>query len=221
MANAAEATMTTSATAESAETTAETTANTSVDADSQEENNAADSETNSQAEEATTSKPIRFTGTPRNMVSGIAMLVASIMAFTMGMTDVFFAEATAWTLGIWGALLVYAGMLDNFRVFEITDDALVIKDDYRPWGRLKIWDWERLNRVDVVVKKRGAQPKDIEMQIYYNPEGELAMEREDRIYDAELARLIIERAGLNPAERTNPDLEDIPTEEKQMFSWNK
>jgi hypothetical protein len=178
------------------------------------------------AEESTPTEPqaetVRFGGTSRNMVAGVSMLIASVMAFTMGMTDVFFAEATAWTLGIWGALLIYAGMLDIYRVFEITDNALVIKDNYRPWGRLKVWDWERLNRLDVVVKKPSAQAKDVEMQIFYNPEGELAMEREDRVFDAELARLVIERAGLRPAGRENPsDLTQLPVAQKQAFTWNK
>lgn len=173
------------------------------------------------AEASQADAPIQFEGTPRNMVAGIAMLLASVMAFTMGMTDVFFAEATAWTFAIWGGLLIYAGVLDIFRVFEVTEGALVIKDDFRPWGRRKEWDWERLNRVDVLVKKRYAQLKDVEMQIYYNPEGELAQEREDRIFDAELARQIIERAELKPSGGNPEDLTSIPLEEKQTFTWNK
>lgn len=213
MANAAEATLTgTPAAAESGAVAEEATGATETQ----------DVAVDQVEESAEPAAAPSFTGTPRNMVSGIAMLVASVMAFTMGLTDVFFAEATAWTLGIWGALLIYAGMLDNFRVFEVQEDALIIKDDFRPWGRLKIWDWERLNRLDIVVKKPNAMAKDIEMQVYYNPEGELANEREDRIFDAELAQLVIERAGLNPAERSNPgDLTNIPNAEKQTFIWRK
>ena len=164
----------------------------------------------------------RFPGTPRNMVAGIAMLLASVMAFTMGMTQVFFAEATAWTFAIWGGLLIYAGMLDIFRVYEITDDALLIQDDFRPWGRMKVWDWNRLNRLDLLVKKNEAQAKDVEMQVYYYPEGELAQEREDRVFDAALAQLIIEKAGLKPSGKDNPtDLTAVPLHEKQTYTWSK
>jgi len=213
MANVADATMTTPA--ESAES--------AVDATTESQTESQTASQSEQAAEAETSasQTIRFAGTQRNMVSGIAMLFASIMAFTMGMTDVYFAEATAWTFAIWGGLLIYAGVLDLFRVYEVTEEALVIKDDWRPWNRLKVWDWERLNRVDILVKKNNAQPKDLELQVYYNPEGELAMEREDRIYDAELARLIIERAGLSPSDRNNPsDLTQIPLAEKNTYTWS-
>lgn len=170
----------------------------------------------------TAAQPPRFTGTPRTMVAGVAMLLSSVMAFTMGLTDVFFAEATAWTFAIWGGLLIYAGMLDIFRVYEVTGDALIIKDDLRPWDRLKIWDWKRINRLDIKVKKNNAKPTDMEMQVYFNPPGEIAQEREDRIYDAELARLIIEHAGLKPAGRGNPtDLTKVPAGSKETFTWNK
>ncbi|MEX1019372.1 MAG: hypothetical protein WDZ49_06920 [Litorilinea sp.] len=174
------------------------------------------------AETAPAAATKRFPGTPRNMVAGIAMLLASVMAFTMGMTEVFFAEATAWIFGIWGGLLIYAGMLDIFRVYEITDDALLIQDDFRPWGRLKVWDWERLNRLDLLVKKNNAQAKDVEMQVYYYPQGELAQEREDRVFDAALAQLIIEKAGLKPSGNANPaDLTAVPLDQKQTYIWSK
>jgi hypothetical protein len=175
--------------------------------------------------EATTSpvesQSITYRGTTRNLEPGMALLIAAIMAFVMGMADVFFAEALAWTFAIWGILLIYIGLLDIYETFEVTDEALVIKNILRPWGGTKIWPWERINRLDIEIKRPDAEPRDIQLKVFYTEEGELASEREDRRYEPELARLIIERAGLNPADAGNPqDLDNLPSGHKAIFTWS-
>ena len=163
---------------------------------------------------------IIFGGTTQNFVPGIALLFAGIMAFSMGLTDVFFAEATAWTFIIWGALFVYGGLLDINNVYEVTDEALIIRNPFKIWSVRRTWDWGRVNRLDVVVKRADGGKHNIIMQTYYTPEGELALDREDRPYDAALAALIVERAGLKPADKETPkDVTKIPTNAKATFTW--
>lgn len=163
---------------------------------------------------------LTFYGSPRNLVPGIALLLAGALAFSMHMTNVFFAEAMAWTFAIWGLLLIYAGLLDVYQIFNVTDDALIVYNPLRPWGRVKEWAWESVNRMDVIVRKKDVRPQDAKMQVYFQAPGELAIEREDHAFDAKLAQLVIERAGLRPADRANPkDLTQLPTEAKATFTW--
>jgi hypothetical protein len=164
--------------------------------------------------------PIVYTGSSNNLVPGAALLFAGIMAFSMGMTDVFFAEAVAWTFAIWGVLLIYSGLLEINETYEVTDDALIIRNVMRPWAPRKTFDWSRVNRLDVVVKRAEGRDDDVTMHVYYNPEGELANERRDRIYDPALASLIVEHAGLNPADKDTPkDVTRIPRKNKATFTW--
>ncbi len=166
------------------------------------------------------SEPIRFGGTTRNLVPGMAMLLGSILAFMMGMTDVFFAEATAWTFMIWGALLIYAGLIDIYETYEVTDEALIIRNPMRPWSTTKTWDWEHVNRMEVITRKKDWKVSNAALQVYYSPEGELAIDREDRAFDPRLAELIIERAGLQPAGADNPkSLEALPLERNATYTW--
>jgi hypothetical protein len=84
----------------------------------------------------------------------------------------------------------------------------------------KVWNWENINRLDIVVKKRDARPQDMVVQIYHTAPGEIVLDRENRAYDPELARLVIERAGLKPADGGNPrDLTKIP-QGKAVYSWS-
>ena len=46
--------------------------------------------------------------------------------------------------------------------------------------------------MDVVVKRADAEYGDAIIQIYYQDPGEIVIEREDRTYDPELARLLID-----------------------------
>ncbi len=166
------------------------------------------------------SPSIIFHGSSTNVIApGVALLLAGIMAFSMGMTDVFFAEATAWTFAIWGLLLIYGGLMDMYTTYEVTQDALIIRNPLRLWQMRRTWDWGRVNRLDVVVKRNGARERDVVLQVYYTPEGELAMEREDRTFDATLAQIIIERAGLSPESGTPASVTDIQTEKKAVYSW--
>ncbi|CAN5449868.1 hypothetical protein BH10CHL1_BH10CHL1_38680 [soil metagenome] len=173
-----------------------------------------------EAKQVATNKLV-FQGTQRNMVVGVAMLTTAGLAFTMNLTHVFFASAMAWTFALWGALLLYSNLLDYYETYTVTDQGLVIKNPLRPWGAMKVWDWAHLNRVDILVKRTEANPEDAMMQVYYTPEGEIVIEREDRAYDPELVRLIIERAGLKPTDPGNPkDLTQLPPG-KKMYAWNK
>lgn len=162
-----------------------------------------------------------FTGTQRNLAVGVAMLTASALAFSMKLTNVFFAEATAWTFALWGALFIYIGLMDIYQTYEVTDAGLIIRNPMRPWAATKLFDWPHLYRVDILVKRADAQHEDAEIQVYYTPEGEIAIEREDRVYDPELARLIIERANLKPTDPGNPtDLTTLP-QGKATYVWNQ
>lgn len=162
-----------------------------------------------------------FTGTQRNLALGVAMFAAAVLAFSMKLTDVFFAEAVAWTFAIWGALFIYIGLMDIYQTYEVTDEGLVIRNPLRPWAATKLFDWPHLHRLDVVVKRVDAAYEDAEIQVYFTPEGEITIEREDRAYDPELARLIIERAKLLPTDPSNPtNLTRLP-KGKATYIWNK
>jgi hypothetical protein len=162
-----------------------------------------------------------FHDAPGNMMPGVALLVAGVLAFTMRMTDVFFAEATAWTFAIWGALFIYAGLIDAYDSYTVTDDALLIKNPLRFWVGDRTWHWGNINRMDIVVKRTEAQPRDVELRIYYTPTGELTIEREDRQYDPFLAQLILDHAVLKPAEKDYPhNLHNLP-KGKATYIWNR
>lgn len=167
------------------------------------------------------SSKITFTGTQRNMAAAFAMFITAAMAFSMNLTDVFFAEAVAWTFVIWGLLLLYGNLLDQYQTYELTDEALIIKNPLRPWSATKVWDWAHIHRLDVVVKRAEAELADAMLQVYFTPQGEIVIEREDRAYDPELARLIIERAGLKSTDPSNPtDLTHLPPG-KATYIWNE
>ena len=58
------------------------------------------------------------------------------------------------------------------------------------------------------------------MQIYCTVDGELAVLREDRGFDALLAEEIIDRAGLNPGGSDNPDdLLKLPLHKDATYTW--
>jgi hypothetical protein len=169
---------------------------------------------------AGTSQPILFGGTPRNLVPGTAMVLASVAAFVMDLTHVFFAEAMAWTFLIWGVLLVMIGLFDIYQTFAVTDEGLVIRNKIRFWSRGKVWGWAEINRLEVAVGKKDRRRQDAMLRIYRTAQGELTIEREDRAFDAELAQAIIERAGLQPAANDNPqDLAQLSVEHPVTYTW--
>lgn len=173
------------------------------------------------AETPAAGNKITFSGTQRNMAAAFAMFITAALAFSMNLTDVFFAKAVAWTFVIWGGLLLYGNLLDQYQTYEVTDEALIIKNPLRPWGGSKVWDWAHVHRLDVVVKRAEAEQEDAMLQVYFTPQGEIVIEREDRVYDPELARLIIERANLKSTDPSNPtDFQHLP-QGKATYIWNQ
>jgi len=178
----------------------------------------ASEEDSTDVQEETSSRT--FYGSQRNMVTGIALLGSSVMAFMMGMTDLFFTEAWAWTFGIWGALLLYTNLLDVYQMYQVNEDNLFIDNPLRPWDAKKTWEWDNISRYEIVVNRHEAEAQDAIQRVYHSLPGEIAIEREDRAYDPELAREIIERAGLNPAAADNPsDLDNLP-QGKATYLWH-
>lgn len=167
-------------------------------------------------------KTVKFTGSQKHMAVGVALAAAGGIAFMMGMTDVFFARAWAWVFVIWGLLFIYVGLIDGAETFEVTDEALIIHNPMRPFSSKKVWLWEHVKRLDVIVKHRDARDEDAVLRVYYLDPDDPTIEREDREYAPALARLIIEKAGLSPADESNPtDLEHLPPNQKATYIWKK
>lgn len=170
------------------------------------------------AETQTDSDRIIFHGSSKNMAVAVAMFGTAALAFSMALTDVYFAEAMAWTFVIWGALLLYGNLIDVYQAYEVTDEALIVRNPVRFLQATKVWKWDNINRMDVVVKRLDPEYRDAIIQIHYQEPNELVIEREDRVYDPELARLIIERAGLSPSGDTIEDLTKLPPT-KGSYTW--
>jgi len=161
-----------------------------------------------------------FQGRPKNMAVGVAMFATAAMAFGMNLTHTYFAEAIAWTFVIWGALFLYGSLIDINQSYEVTDEALIVRNPVRFLQATKVWPWQNIHRMDVVVKRADAEYQDAIIQIHYQEPGEIVIEREDRAYDPELARLIIERAGLSAAgDNKLSDMTKLP-QEKTTYSWS-
>lgn len=164
---------------------------------------------------------IVFRGSPRNMAVGVAMILAGGLAFTMGLTDVFFAEAMAWVFVIWGALFLFSDLLDVLKTWTVGPEALEIRAPGRWWSPTKVWGWGEISRLDVIVKRAEAKVQDVEMQVYHTAAGDTALEREDRTYSPHLAQMIIERAKLKATGKDNPaSFEELP-EGKASYVWNQ
>lgn len=166
------------------------------------------------------SSAITFQGRAKNMAVAVAMFATAALAFSMDLTHTYFAEATAWTFVIWGGLLMFGALIDIYQAYIVTDDALIIRNPVRFLQATKVWDWANIQRMDVVVKRADAEYQDAIIQIHYQEPGEIVIEREDRTYDPELARLIIERAGLSPA--ADNELSDLTTlpQAKATYNWS-
>lgn len=167
------------------------------------------------------SNSIVFQGSARNMAVAVAMFATAALAFSMDLTHTYFAEATAWTFVIWGALLLYGNLIDVYQFYEVTDEALIVRNPVRFLQATKVWTWGNVQRMDLIVKRADAEYQDGVMQIHYQEPGELTIEREDRVYDPALARLIIERAGLKAVDKDAlPDLTNLP-KQKATYNWTK
>jgi hypothetical protein len=161
----------------------------------------------------------KFSGSSRNLVPGLALIVAGLIAPVMGLTDVYFAGALAWVFVIWGALLVYADLMAIYETYEVTDDELIIKNYYRFWEPTKRWAWDRIVRVDVVVNRSDGGHEDAELRVYYDVPDEGNVEREDRDYNPELTALVLVDAGLAAAGHEVEDLSNLPGA-KAVYTWN-
>jgi hypothetical protein len=171
---------------------------------------------------APVAKPeVVFHGRPKNMAVGITLLLAGASAFMMGMTDVFFAEAMAWTFVIWGILFLLGDLYDWNRNWVVTDDELIIGVNTPFIDRRNHWGWENVSRMDLVVKRYEPKPQDVVMQVYYTAPGESVLAREDRALSPELARIIVERAGLKPTHANNPTSYEALPPDKTTYIWNK
>lgn len=165
---------------------------------------------------------IVFGGETRNMAMGIAMLGAGTAAFFSGLTHTFFAQAIAWTFIAWGVFFLYGDLLLATRRFIVTDDGLEIKIPFRFWTRDKVWAWQDINRMDIVIDRRNTHAKDCGLQVHHQFPGEITLDREDRNFDPELAALIIERARLKPdSEAAQVDLSNLPLGKSRMLTWKR
>ncbi len=162
-----------------------------------------------------------FTGTSTNsnIPLGVAMTAAGGSAFMMGMTDVFFAEATAWTMVIWGILFILVGLADVAQTYVVREDGLEIKNALRLWDRDKYWLWDNIYQLDVAVTKPDGRLQDATMKVHHQAPGATALEREDRAYDPALTALIIKHANLQPSgDVVLADLDALP-QGKGVYIW--
>jgi hypothetical protein len=155
------------------------------------------------------------------MAVGFAMIFAGILAFVMGMTHVFFAEALAWTFVIWGALFLLFDLVDYLETWTVTDAGLEINSPVRFWAPKISWTWENINRIEVQVKRNDPDAKDLRMTVSQQMPGEIVLEREERIYSPQLANMIVQRAGLKAAHAVPAtDFEALKVG-KGFYTWNK
>jgi hypothetical protein len=165
---------------------------------------------------------IVFGGQRRNMAMGIAMFGAGAAAFVSGLTHTFFAEAIAWTFILWGIFFLYTDLLLTTRKLEVRSDSLTVDVPFRPWSRKRVWKWEAINRVDVIVHRRDIRQDTATLQVYHQYPGEISLDREDVNYDPELARLIVERARLKPDKSSVAvDMANLPLGSDTTFTWKK
>ena len=163
-----------------------------------------------------------YRGTSNNVVVSVALLLAGSMAFFMDFTGTYMQEAVAWTFVVWGALLLYLQLTEMTEEYEITDEALVIRNPIRFWGRTYNWPWASVTRLDVVVKNTEGVLNDEDravMQVYHQVPDEPTILREDRVYSAELAQKIIDRANLSPEGDSPVKAEDLAPDVKATYTW--
>lgn len=161
-----------------------------------------------------------FRTRPKSIVGALALLIAGVLSFTQGYTNLFFVEAMAWTFSIWGALLMYNHLADYTTRYEITDEALVILTPFVFWRPKRVWDWAQINRMDVIVGQIEAEPEDVMMQVYRVATGSTVINREDMAYDPQLAQIIAERAGLKAKRgQAMQSFDKIPQDAKATYNW--
>lgn len=166
-------------------------------------------------------EPVMFRGLQKNPSVGIAVLLAGVMSFAMGVTDTFFAEATGWTFVIWGLMLLFSNLLDNYQTYELNEDGIKITNPVRFWFRNKFWAWDDIYRLDILVGRRDTKPEHADMHIYHELSGEIIKDREDRKLDPKMAQLIIDYAGLQPVDESNPaTVADLQMSKTEKYHWS-
>lgn len=162
-----------------------------------------------------------FANATKNPAMGLALTVAGVLSFTMGM-NTFFQTAMAWTFVIWGLLLLLVSVLNIYQRFDANDDGLAIRNPIRFWSLNKFWEWSTITRIDVMSSRRDTKLDELDMHIYREPAGQMVKEREDVKFNPDMAQVIIERAGLMPVGDGNPsDLESMPLSQKATYHWTK
>ena len=161
-----------------------------------------------------------FKGKSKSMSAAVAVMVAAALTFSMGMTNVFFVEAMAWTFIMWGGLLFYGHLIDMSTTYEVTDDALIVRSPLRFWSLGRSMGWAFIKRMNVVVNRAEATDEDAGLQVIFIPEGSTQMVREDMPYNSQLAQEIATRAGLKAAKGSGMTKFDvIPQESKGQYTW--
>ncbi|MEZ4583577.1 MAG: hypothetical protein R3A10_18405 [Caldilineaceae bacterium] len=115
----------------------------------------------------------------------------------MGLDRRLLRPPLAWVFVLWGCS---SSTSSHRRLRTLGSDRrelLQIKDSLRFWERKLAWSWSDITRMDVVVERKDLSWDEAEIRVYYTPAGEINIEREDRDFNPELARLIIDKAGLN------------------------
>ncbi|MBP7960477.1 MAG: hypothetical protein KBG20_21550 [Caldilineaceae bacterium] len=162
-----------------------------------------------------------FSGPKKNLVTGVAMTAAGLMAFNMGMTETFFIEAMAWTFLIWGVLMVYSNLLEMNETYTLTDEALTVTNPMRFWGAKRTWQWKHINRMDLTIKRNDPSADDVKVFVFYTPPTQPGvLNRVDLAYNAELLKALTSRANLK-AEKGSAfaNLDVIPQDSPGVYSW--
>lgn len=164
---------------------------------------------------------ITFKNATKSPAMGLALTLASLAVFVMGMKT-FYQIATAWTFLAWGLLLLFVSALNIYQRYEAKDEGLSIKNPIRFWNLNKFWEWSDISRIDVLSGRRDNNLDEMDLHIYREVAGELVKEREDVKFNPDMAQVIIERAGLKPVDANNPaNLELIPRAQNATYHWTK
>ena len=85
-----------------------------------------------------------------------------------------------------------------------------------------MWAWKDVTRLDIVVERRDNRAESAQIRVHHQFPGEVQLGREDRSFEPELVRLIIDRAKLKPeATSAKIDLYSLPLNEDVTFTWKK
>jgi hypothetical protein len=171
--------------------------------------------------ESTNSSALVFSGPKKNLVTGVAMAAAGLMAFNMGMTETFFIEAMAWTFLIWGALMIYSNLLEMNETYTLTDEALTVTNPIRFWGPKRTWLWKHINRMDLTIKRNDPTADDVKVFLFYTPPTQPGvLNRVDLAFNPELLKALASHAGLK-AEKGSAfaSLDAIPQDNPGTYTW--